>query len=114
MEFSAALKSALLACIGEVVKEAQVAAERLSAREVRVNGLLPEVGKQIVQHWLEAQDEKYPADVRRWACSAHCSLDGAPKLAQARAAFLSHELSWPVLPLPQLASQLWHAPERTE
>ena len=68
MEFITALRSALMGCIAEVVTGAEVTAESLSAMEVSVKGMLHEVGNEIVRQWLEAQDEKYPADERDCAC----------------------------------------------
>jgi len=70
MEFITALRSALMGCIPEVVKATEVTAESLSAMEVSVKGMLHEVGNAIMQQWLEAQDEKYPADAQVCECGA--------------------------------------------
>lgn len=69
MEFITRLKSALLTCIREEInREAVEAAASLSAMEVAVKQMLHEVGNGIMSEWLEAQDEKYPADMQPCVC----------------------------------------------
>jgi len=68
MEFIAAMKAALVACIGPVVKGGVAEGESLSAMEVAVKEMLHEVGGEVMRQWLEGQDAKYPADERACGC----------------------------------------------
>jgi hypothetical protein len=69
MEFITRLKAVLLRCIREAVNsEAVEAAASLSAMEVDVKQMLHDVGNALMSAWLEAQDDKYPADTQACAC----------------------------------------------
>jgi Uncharacterised protein family (UPF0236) len=68
MEFIAVLKAALIECIGGAIQAGEVEAESLSAMEVSVKQMLHEVGREVLQAWLEAQDAKYPADEAACEC----------------------------------------------
>ena len=66
MDFIAALKIALEACIPNVAKDAEVSVGNLSEMEVAVKEMLQGVGNEVMRQWLEAQDEKYPMAQRAW------------------------------------------------
>jgi hypothetical protein len=68
MEFITGLKAAFMACIEGVIKGGEVQADSLSAMEVAVKQMLHEVGNEVLGQWLEAQDDKYPADKHVCEC----------------------------------------------
>jgi Uncharacterised protein family (UPF0236) len=68
MEFIAALKEALVACIEPVIKAGRVEAESLTGMEVAVKEMLQGIGGEVLRQWLEAQDDKYPAEERACEC----------------------------------------------
>ncbi len=70
MEFITRLQEALIETIGEMIGEHQgdLKAESLSAMEQAVQQMNQVVGNAVMRQWLEAQDEKYPADRRAWEC----------------------------------------------
>jgi hypothetical protein len=70
MEFITGLQEALVKTVGEVIRasQGQVKAESLSAMEQAVQQMNQMVGSEVMRQWLEAQDEKYPADRRACEC----------------------------------------------
>ncbi len=69
MEFITRLKAALVRCISEVIEcEGVEAASSLSGMEVEVKQMVHEVGNAVMAQWLEAQDEKYPAETQPCEC----------------------------------------------
>lgn len=73
MEFIAVLKAALIDCIGRALQGGEVEAESLSTMEVAVKQMLHEVGGEVLQAWLEAQDAHYPADEQACECGQQAS-----------------------------------------
>jgi Uncharacterised protein family (UPF0236) len=68
MEFITRLKAVLMECIGGAIQAGEVEAASLSGMEVAVKQMLHEVGNVVLQAWLEAQDERYPADEQACGC----------------------------------------------
>lgn len=68
MEFITRLKTKLISQAKELVGTGEVSASSLSEMEVGLKTALQEVGKAIMGAWLEAQEQKYPADEQECKC----------------------------------------------
>ncbi|MCZ7542677.1 MAG: hypothetical protein M5R40_03665 [Anaerolineae bacterium] len=70
MDFITYLQERLLRELPEVVKAypGDLDAEDLSGMETAVRQMVHELGNAVLQAWLEAQDEPYPADTQPCAC----------------------------------------------
>jgi Uncharacterised protein family (UPF0236) len=68
MEFITNLKQALISRAEELLAAGSEQASSLSEMEVALKAALHEVGNGIMRAWLEAQEEKYPADEESCAC----------------------------------------------
>ena len=66
-------KATVLAPIGPGIKAAEVKAESLSALEIAVKHRLHEVGNEGMRQWLEAQEDRSPAEVERGGCGQAAS-----------------------------------------
>jgi hypothetical protein len=70
MDFITHVQKRLKEALPEIIEsyEGEVTASSLSEMEVRVKALSHEVGNGVMCHWLEAQDEKYPAQRQPCEC----------------------------------------------
>ena len=70
MDFTTYLQASMLAALPEMIEgyEGEKQAGSLSEMEVAVRQMMQATGNEVLRQWLEAQEERYPADEQTCEC----------------------------------------------